>query len=148
MRVLILEGGEGAQRRRLRSKGQAGSRGASAHHRPRPAGGVSRPVRRHVSHGAVAPANAERRVAAGNPPRHGEGDHSRPWPQDGGGASVAPDLMQRGVVPIVCAMENTRLTRRSEPPVSDWRDENCGAITAANEWIEAHGVPLADCRLF
>lgn len=29
-----------------------------------------------------------------------------------------------------------------------WREENGEAVAAANDWIEANGLPLADRRLF
>lgn len=35
-----------------------------------------------------------------------------------------------------------------EAEAARWREENGAAISEANDWVEANGLPLADRRLF
>jgi hypothetical protein len=59
--------------------------------------------------------------------------------------------------PYLMAMRPARSMRRMttphpdktrEPDAAAWLAENREAISSANAWVEAHGLPLRDFRLF
>ena len=39
-------------------------------------------------------------------------------------------------------------TEHDRKAASNWREANREAIMASNDWVEAHGLPLQDYRLF
>lgn len=93
-----------------------------------------------------------------HPPRNGEGDHSRPWPQDGGGAPshhahsdgscmptlpLHPELRSRSPSPVGGGI--IRVVVAVDPPASAHGDA-CG-IVVTGLGIDGIGRVLADCSV-